>query len=131
MLEEGGLPISTFCRRSLVPGRETGCASTKSSISFQATHLELGTGKHRLQRQLVHLSTTAQTHGEFRKLEGRGFSSLTMKKQKEKKVKPDFCRVHGEIGLATAVFCFMDYFSQGSLIPTCDTAEFDYIFLIQ
>lgn len=61
---------------------ETGCAYTKSSISFQATHLELGTGKHLLQRQLVHLIATAQTHGEFRKERGRRFASLSMKKER-------------------------------------------------
>lgn len=46
---------------------ETGCANTKSSISFQATHLELWTERHPLQQQLVPLLLTAQTHGTFRK----------------------------------------------------------------
>lgn len=59
---------------------ETGCAYTKSSISFPAPHLELGTGKHPLQRQLVHLTATAQTHGEFRKERRRRFSSSPRKK---------------------------------------------------
>lgn len=64
---------------SLVEG--TGCTYTKSSISFQTTHLELGTGKRPLQRQLVHLRATAQTWGEFRKERRRRFSSLSVIKE--------------------------------------------------
>ena len=48
---------------------EAGYTYTKSSISFQTPHLELGTGKDPLQQQLVHLRATAQTRGEFRKEE--------------------------------------------------------------
>lgn len=72
-----------FLRSAVAPFylvEKTVCAYATSSISFQATHLELGTGKHQLQWQLVHLIATAQTSGEFRKERWR-FSSLSVEKK--------------------------------------------------
>lgn len=99
MLEKGGLAAFCSAVAPLYLVEETGDAYTKSSISFPAPHLELGTGKHPLQQQLVPLTATAQTHREFRKERRRRFLSLSTKKR----VKPHFYYVRWLIGLATDV----------------------------
>ena len=100
MLEKRGLPILHWAIAPWYPVEKTGCACIMSSISFQATHLDPGTGTCELQQQLVHLIATAQTHGEFRN-ERKRCSSLSEEEKKHaltllvEKYSPDFRREGG------------------------------------
>ena len=125
MLEKRGLPVPHWAIAPWYPVEKTGCTCIMSSISFQATHLEPGTGTRELQQQLVHLIATAQTHGEFRKERTR-CSSLSGKKKK-KEVRPHFYHVHRHVGLAADLFRFIVYFAERLFDSSVCTAEFHCI----
>ena len=123
MLEKRGLPILHWAIAPWYPVEKTGCACIMSFISFQATHLEPGTGTCELQQQLVHLIATAQTHGEFRN-ERKRCSSLSEEEKKKKGVRPHFYRVHRHVGLAADLFHCIVYFAEDCLIPVCAHQSF-------